>query len=174
MTSQATITTIVQFINGLGIPCRENQLRKDTFLPGIDIQQGEILYDPELMKYPGDLLHEAGHVAMLLPEDRLQVQSPDKISGDLDPGAAEMCAIAWSWAALKHIGIKPEEVFHEHGYKGGGPNIVENFSEGRFFGIPLLSYFGMTHDPQQHNDDQTFPNMICWLRPEKKIAGSSD
>jgi len=168
VTDSAALTDIiVQFINNIGIPCRQAVLETGTFLPGIDIKEGAILYDPELMKYPGDLLHEAGHVAVLQPEDRLQAQSPDKLFGHMDKGAAEMAAIAWSWAALQHLGLEPEIVFHEHGYKGDGTSFIKNFNDGKYFGVPTLDYIGMCRDPKRHNDEHTFPNMLHWLRPKK-------
>lgn len=161
------IDTVVSFINKIGIPCREFAIEGDTFLPGIDIRAGEILYDPQRMKYPGDLLHEAGHIAVLSPKDRKDVQSPDKISGDLEPAAAEMAAIAWSWAALKHLDLPPDYVFHEQGYKGGSTAIIENFSLGNYFGVPMLQYLGMSNISGSGHDAE-YPAMKYWLRPGAK------
>ena len=75
------------------------------------------MYDAQKLLSPGDLLHEAGHVAVLTKSDRIGVTSPE-VSGDMEPGGVEMAAIAWSWAALKYLGIAPEIVFHKEGYKG--------------------------------------------------------
>ncbi len=161
---------IVGFINDTGIECKEGTLPESTFLPGVDIKDGRIVYDKLLLRYPGDLLHEAGHIAVLLPHDRRQAQSPDKLFGDVDPAAAEMAAIAWSWAALQHLQIPPEVVFHEHGYKGGSSNIIENFSAGRYFAVPYLQWLGMTAEPKHPvpASEYTYPKMKHWLRPEKK------
>lgn len=90
------------------------------------------------------------------------------MSGNLDDKiheGGEMMAIAWSYAVCIHLNIDPHIVFHEHGYKGGGKNIVENFNAGRFFGTPLLQWCGMTIEPKKDIDtDKVFPRMIKWMR----------
>ena len=76
-------------------------------MPGIDIRQGTILVDEARLAHPGDLLHEAGHLAVADPAERGGARlSPS--DGD------EMAAIAWSWAALKHLDLDPAIVFHAH------------------------------------------------------------
>jgi len=173
MTTETPIQTdiltdrIVRFINGIGIPCRQHPVGNDTFLPGIDIKDGCILYDPERMLSPGDLLHEAGHAAVLRPADRKTICSPDKINGDLQAGGAEMGAIAWSWAALRYLQLDPIVVFHEQGYKGGADEIINNFSNGRYMGVELLQWMGMTTAPKHDTapDEYTYPKMKAWVRP---------
>ena len=110
---------ICAFINEAGIDCREGAIPEQTFLPGIDIQKGNIIFDPERLAHPGDLLHEAGHMAVLRPKHRPLAGNSENISGDITPAAAEMAAIAWSWAACRHLQLAPEVLFHEAGYKGG-------------------------------------------------------
>ncbi len=160
-----TTQKISNFINEIGISCTPGVISEDTFLPGIKIEKGKLLYDEQKMLSPGDLLHEAGHLAVLKPEDRSKVNGGD-ISGDLDDGGAEMAAIAWSWAALKHLDIKPEIVFHQQGYKGGADSIIMNFSNKNYFGACLLQWLGMTierkTDPEMIGD--LYPAMIKWLR----------
>ena len=56
-----------------------------------------------------------------------------------------MMVIAWTYAACLEIGIDPRIVFHPDGYKVGSESILENFGEGRFFGVPMLQYVGLTH-----------------------------
>lgn len=156
---------ITAFIQSIGIPCSEGVVDEDSFLPGVDIVDGAIVYNAEKLLSPGDLLHEAGHIAVLKMEDRQLVTSPN-VSGDVDEGAAEMAAIAWSWAALKHINIPPHIVFHKDGYKGDSENIIANFSENRFFGVSMLQWFGMTTERKSddtHND-AIYPAMQHWLR----------
>lgn len=169
MTASQTLTEkITSFLSSIGIPCREAALDYDTFLPGVDIREGGILYDPQRLQHPGDLLHEAGHLSVLLPRDRAAAGSPDHLSGDLQSAGAELAAIAWSWAALKHLQLSPEVVFHENGYAGGSENIIDNFSEGRYFGVSLLQWLGMTTEPKKEQDEVPFlyPAMQHWLRPE--------
>ena len=54
-----------------------------------------------------------------------------------------MAAIAWSWAALVHLRLDPAVVFHQEGYRGGSQSLIENFSMGRFVGVPMLRWMGM-------------------------------
>src|SRR4051812_45454787 len=92
------------FIREIGIEIRAAELPDATFLPGVDIRDGAILVDEARLACPGDLLHEAGHVAVAEPAERSAAKlSPS--DGD------EMAAIAWSWAALKHLDLDPAIVF---------------------------------------------------------------
>jgi hypothetical protein len=163
------IDKIATFINGIGIDCYQGSIPESTFLPGIEILNGSIVYDIESLTYPGDLLHEAGHLAVLLPHHRKLACGSENLSGDLQAGAAEMAAIAWSWAAKEYLGIANEILFHAGGYKDGSENLIDAFNSdkgGTIVGVPLLQWFGMTKDLKQNclPDECTFPKMIKWLR----------
>lgn len=159
------LDVITRFINEIGIPCSPGNVRDDSFLPGVDIVNGEILYDSINLRSEGDLLHEAGHVAVVTIKDRKTLTSPT-VSGDLQEGGAEMAAIAWSWAALTHLDIPPEVVFHKEGYKGDAEDIIANFSKGRYFGVSTLAWMQMTQDPNGSLpvEEDFFPEMSNWLR----------
>jgi hypothetical protein len=77
-----------------------------------------------------------------------------------------MAAIAWSYAAALHVGIDPAVVFHADGYRGGSAAILDNFSEGHFFGVPLLQWYGLTYDADQalRQGATPFPAMRQWVR----------
>lgn len=159
------ISKITTFINDIGLVCVEGEIPQETFLPGMHIENGCITYNYDLVNHPGDLIHEAGHLAVIMPDER-KVAGPDNISGSMDPGGAEMGAIAWSWAALKHLQLPAEVLFHEEGYKDGSANLIENFSEGHYLGVPLLQWMGLTKEPKIgiEADDFTYPAMKKWLR----------
>src|SRR5438128_1370456 len=109
-----TTATIVAFLREVGIPVSTAALADPTFLPGILLSQGGLVVDPDRLRFPGDLLHEAGHVAVSSPDRRSAIQ------GDAGPDAAEeMMAIAWSYAASVHLQLDPRVVFHRDGYRGG-------------------------------------------------------
>ena len=57
-------TTIVNFLVDIGLGVRSGRISGQTFLPGIMIEQGTLRIDEAQLKYPGDLLHEAGHLAL--------------------------------------------------------------------------------------------------------------
>lgn len=152
---------IVQFLTSIGITVREGRVPARTIVPGIHIEQGELVFDREAMLYPGDLLHEAGHLAVMPPEQRCVTND----SASQDPGE-EMAAIAWSYAAALHIGLDPAIVFHSGGYREGSPAILENFREGRYVGVPLLEWMGLTHTKAVTEAGVEYPRMRCWLRSE--------
>jgi len=76
-----------------------------------------------------------------------------------------MAAIAWSYAAALYSGVDPRVVFHSGGY-GGGQAILENFIQGRNFGVPLLEWFGLTVDIKNAAllVVPPYPHMVKWLR----------
>lgn len=147
---------IVDFLRGIGIEVSTASLPEDGFLPAIAVRDGRLLYDPDRLRYPGDLLHEGGHLAVTDPALRPSVSEFDSNGGD------EMAAIAWSYAAALAAGIDPQVVFHDGGYRGGSQSILENFAEGRFLGVPMLQYYGLARFNQDEGDQ--YPAMIKWLR----------
>lgn len=76
-----------------------------------------------------------------------------------------MAAIAWSWAAVIELGLEPGIVFHEHGYRGGSVALVENFSAGRYIGVPVLEWLGLTAGDERAGrlGVEPFPAMMRWL-----------
>ena len=147
------------FVRGIGIDVRAAPLVEKTFLPGLEISHGALLVDEARLSHPGDILHEAGHLAVTDPAERnLPALSPT-------PGD-ELTAIAWSYAALRHLDLDPAIVFHPDGYKGGAASIIENFTAGRYFGVPLLQLYGMSCEPHQAaaKGVAPYPHMLRWLR----------
>lgn len=152
---------LCRFIRGIGIAVEAAEINEETFLPGLLIRGGRILVDENKLSYPGDLLHEAAHLAITAPEKR--AESHDEVG---DNGGDEMMAIAWSWAVLVHLELEPHVVFHPDGYKGWSTTIIDNFSKGRYFGVPLLQWLGMTANEQQAEELGVlpYPHMIKWVR----------
>jgi hypothetical protein len=147
------------FIRSIGIDVQAATLHDPTLLPGLDIRNGAVLVDATRLAYPGDLLHEAGHVAVADPVQRKQpTLSPT--------GGDEMATLAWSFAAARHLGVALEILFHPDGYKGGSASLIENFSAGHYVGVPLLQYYGMTVEPRRAAERGVapFPHMLRWLR----------
>src|SRR4051812_25031443 len=84
---------ITAFLREIGIDVQFAPIEEVTFLPGLTIRDGGIVVDATKLLYPGDLLHEAGHLAVMTAEARTEVSAP--IEGDI---GMEIAAIAWSWA----------------------------------------------------------------------------
>ena len=151
---------ILAFLESIGVAVAAERLGEDTFIPAMTIRRGVLIVDPARLEHPGDLLHEAGHLAVTDPQRRADLDSV----GD-DPGE-EMAAIAWSWAALVEIGLAPEILFHEAGYLGASRNFIVNFTSGRTLGVPMLASFGMTAEPHRAAQEglAPYPAMTRWLR----------
>jgi len=154
------IATIVSFLDSIGIPAIETSLPRNTFLPGLTMQGGAIHYDSRLLLYPGDLLHEAGHIALTPAAARPQLTADTEFNLGDDLGA-----IAWSYAALTFLHLDPKVVFHDGGYRGNSPAFITNFAAGRYVGVPLLEWAGLTIEPRRGRaEGRVFPPMIKWLR----------
>jgi hypothetical protein len=142
---------IAGFLREIGLEVCAGEIPEQTFLPGLHISGGILTVNEDRLAYPGDLLHEAGHLAVTPTNLR------NAVNGNVgDDGGEEMAAIGWSYAAALHLGLGPEVVFHDAGYRGGASNLIENFSFGRYIGVPLLKWHGLT--------DAAYPAMIRWLR----------
>jgi hypothetical protein len=155
-----TLDRITTFLAEIGLRVRTSEIRGMTVLPGITIDRGVLVVDPSKLEHPGDLLHEAGHLAGLAPAERSQV-GPAAGSD----GGREMAAIAWSYAAGCHLGLDPSVVFHDEGYRGGAANLIENFEAGRYFGVPVLQWLGLTAERTRAVElgIEPFPHMIKWV-----------
>jgi hypothetical protein len=149
---------ITAFLESIGLPCRPGAIQETTVLPGILIENGGLVYDPGKLAYPGDLLHEAGHLAIMAPERRMRARpNVGKYA------AEEMMAIAWSYAAALHLDLDPAVVFHEGGYRGGSDALLAAFDTPSPVGVPMLQWLGMTAD---------FPVMTRWLNDGSNAAAT--
>ncbi|ASS50694.1 MAG: hypothetical protein A3D31_14125 [Candidatus Fluviicola riflensis] len=151
---------ILSFLSEIGIPVHEKTLPPDTFLPGLDLGPGCLHVDFNQLKYPGDLLHEAGHLAVTTPEQRTLIGT-DAIEQPWPTDGEEIVAVLWSFAAAKHIDLPLNVLFHPNGYKGQSDWLIESFESGTYVGLPLLEWMGLT-GPQDSED--AFPKMKRWLR----------
>jgi hypothetical protein len=132
---------IIHFLQEIGIQVVETELSDDCFLPGLSIERNTILMDSNRLKFPGDLLHEAGHLAVTAEEFRPLIGTEE-----MDPSwpsdGDELAAILWSYAALKHLDLEPEVVFHPAGYKNESEWLIQQFQNGTYIGLPLLEWMG--------------------------------
>jgi len=159
--------TISTFVRSVGIDIIFEPITEATFLPGILIDKGQLIVDKEQLLYPGDILHEAGHIAAMPAAERCQVRGNIGIvKNESEALGEEMMAIAWSYAACVAAGIPPEIVFHEHGYKGASQWYISQYTSGNYLSLPLMQWAGFCYDTQQANLNNTtpYPNMIRWLR----------
>ena len=158
---------IFAFLREIGLNIHLAELPEKTFLPGIQIVANGLNVDIDALLYPGDLLHEAGHLAVMPPENRRLEVPP---TGD---AAEEIAAIAWSYAAVLHLGLPPEVVFHPHGYRGNGNNLAHGFATGNRPGLPMLWWMGLTTQPTT-TTPSIYPKMLRWVREAPTPADTSD
>jgi hypothetical protein len=158
MERDEVITRCYEFVRSIGIEIEERPLAEKTFTPGITIAGSKLIVDRKEMKYPGDLLHEAGHIALLSEAQRANLNG-DATLGDKANEGHELGVLSWSYFAALEAGIPPEAVFHSDGYKGESDWLLDNFSNKKYIGFPLLQWMGIA----KKSPDGT-PEIINWLR----------
>ncbi len=156
---------MIDFLHEIEIKTSCEKIDGDTFLPGLKIYEGGLIIDKRKLKYPGDILHEAGHIAVV-PKDRR-----DKLNGDVSESTdqfqgEEMAANLWSFAALTKLGIPVEKVFHKNAYKATGEWFIQNYNDKNYIGLPLLEWKGMAAGEVKAEKlgVEPFPSMIKWLQ----------
>ncbi|HWY24559.1 MAG TPA: hypothetical protein VNX47_06550 [Nevskia sp.] len=156
---------IVAFLRGIGIEVIEGEVPQDSFLPGLRIAAGRLVYDPARLCWPGDLLHEAGHLAVMpaalrgLLDDRIEVPPEAEHAGEIE-------AMAWSYAAVRALELDPAVLFHQGGYRGHSEGLLLSFGLGVYPGSGGLQAAGMSLSPAQAAaaGTQPYPSMQRWLR----------
>jgi hypothetical protein len=157
--------TIVDFAARIGVPIAEVALPDGTFLPGVAIRSGGLAVDPSKLVWPGDLLHEAGHLAVLPATVRPQAE--DDLADELVAAhAGELEAMAWAWAAAVELGLPPEVLIHDGGYNGKSRELLQMYALGIYPGLQGLCAIGMTAAPGFSPEplNVRYPQMLRWLR----------
>lgn len=157
--------TIAEFLHGIRIALEAGELGEASFLPGVAVLQGGLVVDEARLDYPGDLLHEAGHLAVVPGFARHSLSGAIEVPG-LDTSMLEWAAIPWSYAAAVAIGLDPAVVFHGGGYHGCSPGLIRTFRLGGGIGVNLLEEAEMTAGPVRAAalGVPPFPHMLRWLR----------
>jgi hypothetical protein len=159
------VGSILQFLRAIGIDVQEEALDDRCFLPGVQIRAGALVVDRARLQWPGDLLHEAGHLAVL-PAALRPLQSGALHDCELVPHAGEAEAMAWAYAAACAIGLPAEELFHGGGYHGQSAGLIMTFTLGVYPGLHGLMQSGMAQGMAQAQASGTaaYPRMLRWLR----------
>lgn len=155
MEREEILSRIFSFLQKIGIETEDGPVTGKVFMPGITIHEGRLRFNLPEVKYPGDLLHEAGHIAVTAAALRkdLNGEVPKERHGD------EMAVLIWSYLAALEAGIPPEIVFHPDGYKGDSDWLVENFRNKVYIGLPLIEWMKMV----EKQEDGTL-RVISWMR----------
>lgn len=153
---------ILDFLDSIGINIVEKELPTDTFLPGLSIGPNCLEVDFEKLLYPGDILHEAGHLAVTTSSDRALIGT-NEMPEEWPTQGDEIATMLWSFIASEHLQLPIDYVFHPNGYKNQSEWLIENYSKGNYIGLPLLQWMGLAS--KENNDtSNSFPKMIKWLR----------
>jgi len=153
------VKELVSFVRSVGIEVKTYTIDWKTQFPGLEIRAGAVLVDEHQLIHPGNILHEAGHIAVHDPARRADLKfSPSR--------GEELGALAWSYAATVHLGLDSELVFYPGSYHGWATSLVENFAEGRYLGVPLLQGYGMSLEARVARERglEPYPHMLRWLR----------
>jgi hypothetical protein len=146
---------------GIGVRARREGEVLDQPIEGLAIKDGAIVIDPEVPIWPGDFLHEAGHIAVTEADRRSTLS---ELEADRDE---ELMAIAWSYAATRECGMTLRQLFNPEGYRDQAKFAGDCYALGRFDGADGLARYGMTILDLQEalaNGLPSYPNMIRWLR----------
>jgi hypothetical protein len=159
MFSNVVVARMAAFLESIGIGVIPASSLLPANFPGLDIQHCCVLVDETRIVHVGDILHEAGHIAMSDPGSRTALR--------LTPtGGEELSAMAWSYAAAVHLNLGAAVVFYPESYQNFGDGLVENFTRGNYIGLPLMQKFGMTIEPRNAaaRGAAPYPHMLRWLR----------
>lgn len=159
MFSDPLVAQLANFVRSIGIEVLACSIDWKTQFPGLDVQGGAVLVDENQLIHPGNILHEAGHLAVHDPARRQDPKfSPSR--------GEELSALAWSYAAVVDLGLKSDLVFYPGSFHGWDLALIENFAEGRYVGLPLMHRYGMTAEPRLAPalGVQPYPHMLRWLR----------
>jgi len=145
---------IIDFLNSIGIRTKYCSYPIKGFLPNVFISAGVLYYTEDTL--PSDILHEAGHIAIIPEEYRAfctgdmekcvqTIWAKAKAAGELEEIDGYMCrallqasdveATAWAWAAGKFLEIPEAEIILDSQYEGNGKNIRFMLSTNSYFGI---------------------------------------
>lgn len=181
-----------KFLAGIGIEAREGTAA-NGFIPGVRIEEGVLLVDlDECM--PGDLLHEAGHIAVVPRmfregltgdlEDCPAVEEmmgymeahPEAFDSPEDPiargilQAGENEATAWSYAAAVHLGYSGDILIERPDafvtYTDGRISVDEDSGEITVLQLEMKAHLGIhgLRAAGMVSSVRSFPNMTRWTQ----------
>lgn len=170
------------FLDDLGFVVRLDA-EADGFLAGVEIADGELRVASYADDIAGELLHEAGHLAVMPTQFRglasgdltevvetmgrwIETHAAEVGPDDLVIRAILQCgeceAVAWSYAAAVAIGIDTRIPFFR-GFEGDGLALHDQVASGYYFGVHGLAAAGMTDLPRPRSTTP-FPDMKRWLQ----------
>lgn len=177
-----TLTTVASFLNDIGLEARMvDQLGAPSFLKDVCIDHGTLQFTENALV--GDLLHDAGHLAVIPARFRIQMhgnlyKSFREILKNLDhmdpedPEAVallngdDLAATAWGWACGRHLDIDPQVIITPESFGHEGDHIRRMLSMNSYFGIQALQATGFCLARDLCVSGRSvFPKLNFWLAP---------
>lgn len=182
------LCSVIEFVRGAGLDV-EIHAGASGFVPGVQIEHGTLLVDPSVCE-PGNLLHEAGHIA-ITPGNFRHFMSGDLSKGmaimydrleelHLDPEhpivrACIQCsdpeATAWAWSAGRAIGVPPRVIIGDQWYGNTGADIRIALELGCYLGINGLAAAGFC-SLRNVQPLPKYPHLAFWVQPHFDIAAA--
>jgi hypothetical protein len=174
------LSATVDFLRSIGLELIEDE-NASGFLETVRIENGKLYYQPGVTK-PANLLHEAGHVAVIpafyrpkagahiddLISEMCEDMSADLAANpDLNPDAPHLISImqsgeteatAWAFAAGRAIGLPDEVIIEDEDYDGEGASIRLGLALNCYLGINGMVRGGMCESVR------AYPSMKKWLQ----------
>lgn len=138
----ALVDKVVAFLTEIGIPCEKGRVGR-SFITNVYIKAGGLVINSK--SHVSDILHEAGHIAVLPSNIRHHAQGDlkqvekaiDEAIGQVtyeqwasdDPAAKALLqvgdpeATAWAWAAGKHLDIPEHLIIEDEHYGETGASL---------------------------------------------------
>jgi hypothetical protein len=161
----AVADRIIAFLREVGIPVVETCLAENSFLPGVLIRGGTLWVDRDALRWPGDLLHEAGHIAVTPAALRPRLDAALETES-LAPHAGEVEATAWAFAAVVHLQLDAALLFHDGGYGGHAAGLRTAYALGVYPGAFGLAQAGLARigEAAAAAGVAPYPSLVRWLR----------
>lgn len=167
---------VKSFLQSIGISVTQGKVPRTSFLPNVIIKNGCLIYDDKIEV--SDLLHEAGHVAIVpakyraicngdMDKSMLRVWAKAERAGETKFDspiywqliqASECEAIAWAWAVGKHLGLLEAEIIPDHHYDMTGVVQRAKLAAKQHFGINGLRASGMIESVKK------YPHLTRWTQ----------
>lgn len=172
------ITHIVNVLNKIGIQCIIGEAN-NCFVDGVQIKNGCLIVNIYRCSI-SNLLHEAGHLAVLPKEYRKQASGDlgdvlRKMYREIDCSKEEnrrymQCedaeATAWAYAFGRRCVVPFDLIIDDEQYDGTGRDVLESLALGSGLGVNGLSRMGWCASSIIHSKASglpMYPNLVKWI-----------
>lgn len=177
------LSRVVAFLRQIGLTVRlVASVPSDSFMPGVRIRAGGLDVTPTAAV--SDVLHEAGHLAVLPARFRSQAEDDvdaviegmlNTLMAEEEPDSPRMVAAiqageneatAWAWAAGQALGLPAEQIIQDEDYQHEGRVIRQLLALGQHAGINGLARggFAVRRGLFTAPEAACYPQLNFWLQ----------